>query len=535
MNTKYTYRVLKTKLKKVKLFQILTIGCLSAYTLCLYSLIFIIQNIVDTITTKPDTFAIDTIIYISLLLILLALLGFLSQYTFHQVPIRAKNAFLSEMYHEVLSKSVEDFSSVHSSEIYSLLSNDAIAFSQTVATNSVVVCFQSITLSICIISMFITQMVLALILILFVFFCFCITAAISKNIAHENKTVFKQKEKMTKLLLEGLKNHQVIRILSKESFFANRLKSFLHQSLFFHEKKLALYQSQYMTIYILLTTVLPFLSITIGIYFVSLHWMSIGSVLTMYALSSQLQEPIRQIAEARTNRLTVLQLCNRLSVLLHKEDSRKALVNTINEIKMENVCFDYPDTPVLKNVSVQVYKNDHLLIKGESGAGKSTILSLLMGFENYQKGLITINHMELDTINRKNLYKHILLVNQEPLIFHDTTRQNITLYDSYSDQEIDEVISVCQLYDFYKKNKETLIDACRISKGQAQRISIARMLIRKPDVLLLDEPTSALDEKNGIAFSKALHAFCYRHQITLIIVSHKTDIMSICHQTLEIV
>ena len=195
MNTKYTYRVLKTKLKKVKLFQILTIGCLSAYTLCLYSLIFIIQNIVDTITTKPDTFAIDTIIYISVLLILLALLGFLSQYTFHQVPIRAKNAFLSEMYHEVLSKSVEDFSSVHSSEIYSLLSNDAIAFSQTVATNSVVVCFQSITLSICIISMFITQMELALILILFVFFCFCITAAISKNIAHETKPCSNKKKR----------------------------------------------------------------------------------------------------------------------------------------------------------------------------------------------------------------------------------------------------------------------------------------------------------------------------------------------------
>ena len=65
MNTKYTYRVLKTKLKKVKLFQILTIGCLSAYTLCLYSLIFIIQNIVDTITTKPDTFAIDCLLYTS--------------------------------------------------------------------------------------------------------------------------------------------------------------------------------------------------------------------------------------------------------------------------------------------------------------------------------------------------------------------------------------------------------------------------------------------------------------------------------------
>ena len=61
------------------------------------------------------------------------------------------------------------------------------------------------------------------------------------------------------------------------------------------------------------------------------------------------------------------------------------------------------------------------------------------------------------------------------------------------------------------------------------------MLIRKPDVLLLDEPTSALDEKNGIAFSKALHTFCHRHQITLIIVSHKTDIMSICNQTLTIV
>ena len=535
MNNKTIYRKLKEKIKELKGFQIVSTISLSFYIICLYGLILMIQTLVDSLTSSHRyTFEIVSLGYVFILLVILALSGFISQYFFNQLPIRAKNIFLGKLYKDILKKKPAFLDDNNRGEIYSLLNNDAISFAQLVGVNPVVLSYQLITLLLCVILMLLTQWILALVLMIFVLLCFSFTTLLSKKIANSSKNVFQKKEMMTKQMLEGLQNHKVISILSKESFFSLKFQKFLQLELQPLEKKAAYFQSLYMTVYILLTIVLPFLSVAVGIYFVSIHLMSIGQVLTMYALASQLQEPIRQIADIRTNRLTAMQLAERLSILLYKSDSRKIAIDSIESIKLDDVNFSYDEKPVINNLTMNINRNEHILVKGDSGCGKSTLLSLLMGFQKKQSGQITVNNLDIDDVNLKSYYKSILMVDQRSFIFHDTIKNNITLYDNYTDEKINEVLSVCQLTEIYSENRDNRIDESNISGGQAQRISIARMLIRRPDILLLDEPTSALDEKTSMALSEELNTYCKKYNITLLIVSHKKDIMSICNKTITL-
>lgn len=524
------YILLKSKLKDIKKFQIITIISLCFYTLILYALILDLQRLVDSLSTNVS-FEMNDLYVFLLLLALLSLSSFVSQYFFNQLPFKAKNVFLSKMYHEVLNKSVNFIDDKNRGKVYSILNNDVIKFAQLVAVNPVISIYQIVTLVLCVILMLVTQWQLTLILLLCIILCFAVTNLLSKNIAQSQKEVYEKNEIVAKKILEGLQNHKIIKLLRKQLEFTQKLQQFLMHDLQEKEKRSAFYQSEYMMIYIVLTIVLPFLSVAIGVYFSSLRWMSVGQILTMYSLVSQLQEPIRQIAEVRTNKLTAIHLSERISILLMQKEQPKEKIDVVDTIMINDVSFGYGENEILNDVSLQIKKGDNILFKGDSGCGKSTLSSLIMGFQPVQKGSILINgRLNLNDINLESYYKHVLMVDQTPLLFRDTIENNITLYEKFDYDEIKKVMEVCQLIDFFEKNKDSIIDGSSVSGGQAQRLCIARMLIRKPDILILDEPTSALDADTSNKFISALKEYCTKFNISLVIISHKEDIMSLCEK-----
>ena len=193
-------------------------------------------------------------------------------------------------------------------------------------------------------------------------------------------------------------------------------------------------------------------------------------------------------------------------------------------LEFRNVKFRYPSKPevqVLKGVSLSVdnAKNRVVALCGTSGCGKSSIISLIQRFYDPEEGQIFFNGRDITTLDPKWFHNHIAIVQQEPVLFAGSIRENITYgldLDNLNDEEIEELMDeACRqanAYDFIHDKDlfplcyETIVGerGVKLSGGQKQRIAIARALIRKPKLLLLDEATSALDAESEHQVQKAL-------------------------------
>ena len=135
-----------------------------------------------------------------------------------------------------------------------------------------------------------------------------------------------------------------------------------------------------------------------------------------------------------------------------------------------------------------------------SGSGKSTLLNLLLRFYDVTSGHISIDNIDLQAISAESLYNLMTIVQQDVYIFDDTLRANITLNQSFTDEEIKQAVQQSGLESYVLENESGLQTLCgengsNLSGGQKQRVSIARALIRKTPILLLDEATSSLDNQ----------------------------------------
>ena len=135
-----------------------------------------------------------------------------------------------------------------------------------------------------------------------------------------------------------------------------------------------------------------------------------------------------------------------------------------------------------------------------SGSGKSTLLNLLLRFYDVTSGHISIDNQDIQAISAESLYNLMTIVQQDIYIFDDTLRANITLNQSFTDEEIKKAVQQSGLESYVLENELGLQALCgengsNLSGGQKQRVSIARALIRKTPILLLDEATSSLDNQ----------------------------------------
>ena len=181
--------------------------------------------------------------------------------------------------------------------------------------------------------------------------------------------------------------------------------------------------------------------------------------------------------------------------------SKKPIKNVEGNIEFSSVSFKYHDaeSPVLSDFSLSVKKGETIALVGESGAGKTTILNLIMGFNQPTEGTITVDGNDITKINLNSLRNHLAVVPQNTILFTGTLRDNITYGLSDVDEkrlwDVIEAANLSELVASLPNGLETHINehGSNLSGGQKQRISIARALIRNPEIIILDEATSALD------------------------------------------
>ena len=196
-------------------------------------------------------------------------------------------------------------------------------------------------------------------------------------------------------------------------------------------------------------------------------------------------------------------------------------------ISFSNVDFSYPNAEekIFNNLSLQIKKGEKIAIVGMSGSGKSTLLNLLLRFYDVTSGYISIDNQDLQAISAESLYNLMTIVQQDVYIFDDTLRANITLNQSFTDEEIRKAVQQSGLESYVLENELGLQALCgengsNLSGGQKQRVSIARALIRKTPILLLDEATSSLDNQVTTEIESSILDI---QNLTALVVTHKLN------------
>ncbi|WP_078551229.1 ABC transporter ATP-binding protein [Bacillus alkalicellulosilyticus] len=243
--------------------------------------------------------------------------------------------------------------------------------------------------------------------------------------------------------------------------------------------------------------------------------MSVNHVINVYPQLAKGYESIISVSE----------------VLLSKETAEYQGQKILNKVEghfsFEHVYFHYHDTDkhVLHDFNLQVKAGECIAFVGESGAGKSTVLSMMVGFYRPTSGQIFIDGKTFDDINMQSYRQKLAVVPQTTVLFSGSIRENITYgLSGVTEEQLNDVVEMANLTDVIAdmpNGLDTLVGehGGKLSGGQRQRIAIARALIRNPQVILLDEATSALDNKSEYKVQQAIRQLIKGR--TTFIVAHR--------------
>ena len=193
-------------------------------------------------------------------------------------------------------------------------------------------------------------------------------------------------------------------------------------------------------------------------------------------------------------------------------------------VDLDDIHFSYDAKPVLKGVSIHIEPGEKIALVGASGGGKSTLVQVLLGMYEPQRGRVAYGGADLRDIGLDCVRENVAVVFQHPAMFNDTIRMNLTLGAEHTDAELWRALEIAQLKSVVaglEQGLDTVIgrSGMRLSGGQQQRLAIARMVLTDPEVVLLDEATSALDTETEANLHRALTT--YLENRTTLIIAHR--------------
>ena len=266
-------------------------------------------------------------------------------------------------------------------------------------------------------------------------------------------------------------------------------------------------------------------------YYVVIGEMTLGDFTLVNAFMFQLFQPLNFLGFVYREIKASIANIERMFELLDEEPSVKDEgTDHLNvykgEVQFENVTFSYADNrTILKQLNLTLEAGKTLAIVGSSGAGKSTLTKLLFRFYDPQQGRILIDGQDIKGVRQNELRRQLGIVPQDTVLFNDTLENNIRYAKPHAtDEELLEVISMAQLDGLVRNSPNGLSSmvgerGLKLSGGEKQRLAIARMLLKKPAIMVFDEATSSLDSTTEQAIMQAIRDVSKGH--TTLIIAHR--------------
>ena len=368
-----------------------------------------------------------------------------------------------------------------------------------------------------------------LIFLLVVALLSAVIVLIMKITVPKYREIQKTLDNVTLLTRENLKGARVIRAFTNEE---NELKKFEEKNEFLaHLQRVAGRISAIMNpaTYVIINLGIVAL-IQYGGVRVNSSSLSQGNVVALYNYMSQILVELIKFANLIVTVTKGFASASRVAAVLETDNTLESNSNTeitdSHAVSFNNVSLTYKGAgdESLKNISFFADKGEVIGIIGSTGSGKTSLVNLIPHYYDATKGTVCVNGRDVKSYDNKELRKIIGFAEQKAALFSGTVRSNMLWgREDASDEEIDEALKIAQIYEniYEKQGLETVIEqgGANLSGGQKQRLSVARALIKKPEIIILDDSASALDFATEKAMINAILSLEYKP--TLFIVSQR--------------
>jgi len=474
----------------------------------------IIQPLLDDVFIAKNP---ESLVTVPLLLVFVFTLKGLGEYmqTYYMsfIGLDVVKKLRNNLVTHLTYQDMQFFQTMHTGEILSRITND-IARIQTVVTTMIPYLIREALTIIALTGYVIYQSPkLAFYFLIIMPLALYPLSRLAKKMKRYSKLSQESTSTMTARLGEIFSNIEVIKANSSQKLESSKFAK-ENQSVFKYLLKQVKINALITPIMEVLGSVAIGLVIYIGSTEILEGRMSSGQFVAFAAALFMLYTPIKRISKLYNQAQDAVVANTRMFELLDSKPSiisgTEELVERIDTLSLKNVYLSYADTMALSDINLSVKRGESIALVGDSGAGKSSFVNLLVRFYDPSSGEIRINHKNYQDFTLTSLHQKIAYVTQRIYIFNDTIAQNVAYGEHYDESRIKEALQKAHALEFIDKLDEGIHtklseNGNNLSGGQRQRISLARALYKNPDILILDEATSALDNKSEALIQKALH------------------------------
>ncbi len=413
---------------------------------------------------------------------------------------------------------LEFFASTKTGEIVNRVSTDVDSVDDLVSGTLVTIVSNAFVMITTLIAMFCLDWRLTLLSISVLPFMILPLWPVGRKMYATRKANRKKRDEVASIIQEtlSLSGITLLKLFGREETERNKFFGVASQ-LMKMEIDLAMIGRWFFMIIITMAVIGPSLIWLCGGYFVIQGALQLGTVTAFVALLSRLYTPVSSLSGVQVQIASALAVFERIFEYLDlaeesNDPGADVELNVVaGELVFEDVSFAYrPDRPTLEHINFTIKPSQVLALVGSSGAGKSTIASLIPRFYEVSAGKILLDGIDTRTIKLTSLRSHIGLVTQETYLFHDTIEANLRYAKpDATEEEIKEAARLANIADVIEalpEGYQTTVGerGYKLSGGERQRLSIARVVLKNPRILILDEATSALDGVNEQAIQDAL-------------------------------